>query len=94
MFLLERKGHKRRKKVILYLSSSIVTTPTLILTALIVFPRCFQWRPCFILPFLLHSMLLFGSIWYTTAHKVKENNEVGAGETLLKVGHGNECVCE
>ena len=38
---------------------------------------------------LLHSMLLFGSIWYTTAHKVKENNEVGAGETL-KVGHGNE----
>ena len=39
-------------------------------------------------------MLLFGSIWYTTAHKVKENNEVGAGETLLKVGHGNECVCE
>ena len=61
-----------------------------ILTAPVVFPRCFQWRTCFILPFLLHSMLLFGSILYTTAHKVKENNEVGAGETLLKVGHGNE----
>ena len=38
-------------------------------------------------------MLLFGSIWYTTAHKVKKNNEVGARETLLKVGRGNEWVC-